>query len=1365
MNNIPGYTIAKKLNETKYCSIYQGSQETKEGRKPLVFRIFKSTMVSSVELSGLKHVHASIGKTECDFIEKVYDIVEFRDGICLVFEVTDEITLHQFLDNGPLKTETFLELAAQLTTALITIHNKGIVHSSIRPQNILICNKTGNAKLLNIRLLFRLPNEREQIYKKEFIEDVLPYISPEQTGRMNREMDYRSDLYSLGITFYKMVTGVLPFISNDPMEIIHNHIAGNSLYPSEINRSVPEIVSDIIMLLISKNSDDRYQSGEGLKSDLENCQYQFQEKNKIATFTLCRRDIPKTFQVSQKLYGRENEIETLMNTFDRVANQDHVEMMLIKGSAGVGKSALVHEINRPIVQKRGYFIKGKYEQLKKDIPYSVITQAFGELIKQLLTESEEMISKWRDNILNTLGPNGHVIIDVIPELELLIGEQPIVNPLGPTESRNRFNMVFENFIKVFTKKEHPLVIFLDDLQWSDLPSLQLIKLLIERDEIGHLLLIGAYRDNEVDSSHPLMLTLGELTDKDNIKFLQSEKQKSIINSISLKPLREISVNELIADTLHSDMETCRPLAQLVCKKTDGNPFFIKQFLKVLYEEKLLIRKVDEFRDQNATRYLHSSKSLSFEWCWDMKKVNQVQASDNVVDLMSCKLNRLPTDTMCVLKVAACIGNRFDIDLLAAVNEKTGENTFKAISDAIGKGFVVFSENSYSFLHDRIQEAAYYHIPDDDKSAFHYKIGKLMYKLTNVACGIQGETDSFRQKKHDMEFEIRQISKELDKKIFSIVDQINHGIDLIMDQEERYEVAWLNLIAGKKAKVATAYGPALKYLRTGVGLLMEESWQVNYILTFELYIECAESEYLNGNFEEAETQFDYIIQEAKTKRERARAYMIRIDLYTNQARYKEAIGLGVNGFCMLGVKVSGSPGNVVVIREFIKARWHLRKYKIEDLLNLPIIYDTEKNTTLEFFIHNIPAAYFLNINLVTLIILKMFNFSLKHGNLMGSPDAYACYGFVIISMVLHDIYGPATRVFVNDIRSGYKFGKLALTLNERLDNNQLRAKLNYVFGALISHWNKHVKISLDYLRNGFKYGLEDGDFLFSGYCVFNIFTCMIAKGDNLGKIYDTTIRFSSFLKRLNNPEIICGSILSQNLIANLKGVGVKTYSFNNTSFSEDDFLDQMKDKNMSAALDLFYGTKLMIAFLFGNYVVAMNMAIESSKTQKRNLSIVQNFLPYLYYPLTLVAIYPTASARKKKVYWKILIKGKEKLKMLSDICPENFLHKYLLVSAEMERVAGKDYNAMGLYDQAIVSAHENEYTQNEAIANELAAKFYLVKEENRIAKIYMKEAYICYQRWGATRKLRDLEEKYPQLNLIPELIKSKRCTDIDEQSEC
>ena len=1353
MNKISGYTITKKINESKYCTIYRGYQDTLGEQKSFIFRVFNCTAFSPVEMAGIRQVQETIRKSESGFIEKAYDIVALKDDLCLVFEETDAITLHQFLRDKPLETGRFLEISIQLSTALTAIHDEGIIHSSIRPQNILVSNKTHQVNFSNIRIFFILPNEKEQIYNKEFIENVLPYIPPEQTGRMNREVDYRTDFYSLGITFYKMATGELPFISNDPMEIIHGTIAGNPCYPSEINREIPDVVSRIIMRLISKNSEDRYQSGEGLKADLENCLCQLRKSNKCEPFPLGKLDISKSLQISQKLYGREEEIASLLNAFDRVITQGNAEMMLVKGYSGIGKSVLVHEINRPVVQRRGYFITGKYEQLKKDIPYSAITQAFHGLVRQLLTESEEMILRWKEEILNALGPNGQVIVDVIPELELLIGKQPSVNQLGPAESQNRFNMVFENFIKVFTKTEHPLVIFLDDLQWIDFASLHLIKLLMKSGEIGCLLLIGAYRDNEVDSLHPLMITLEELTEKEDNKLLQSEECRLIINSISLKPLKELVVNELIADTLNSDVAKCRPLAELVCKKTDGNPFFIKQFLKVLYEEKLLMRQVDDFKDRNATMNYDSSNVKRSGWWWDMEKVLQMQACDNVADLMGRKLSNLSTETKSVLKLAACIGSRFDIDILTTVNEKSEEETFAAISDAINRDFIVFAEHSYRFIHDRVQVAAYNLIPDKDKAFLHYNIGKLMYQLVNAATGIDGETDSVRLKKYYTVFKNQETSNELDGKIFLITDQLNHGINLIMDQEERYEVAWLNLIAGKKAKASTAYGAALAYLNRGMELLADNCWQTNYDLTFELNMEDAECEYLNGNFKKAEDLFTCIMQESRTKIEKARAYMVRIVLCTNQAKYREAVKLGAEALCMFEINLSTSPGKMAVIKALIMARWNHRRHKIEDLADLPVLTDPEKKIALEILMYLVPSAFLIDMDLSIVVNLKMLNMSLKYGNTDVSPYAYLVYGGALVFLYTDDTYGTIMRLFFGSLELSHKFAKIGFSINNRTNNVLLLCKLYAVFGIMINHWNKHAKISIDYLKKGVIYGLETGDFVNTGYCVYNILTCMIVTGKSLDNLYETTIKYSSFVKKLDYSEISSSYILSQRLILNLTGLTENSYSFSDNNFNEEKYIVELKRKKLLTSLHLFYGIKLMVGFLSENYVDTVKIAVESNKIMKHGIGMTQIFLHYLFYPLAIAAIYQTATIRKKRIYWKILINNKKRLKRLAENCPENFLHKYLLVSAEMARITGKDYEAMELYDQAIESAHENEYTQNEAIANELAAKFYLGKGKTKIARVYMKEAYNCYQKWGATRKLRDLEVKYPELDLIPQPIKN------------
>ena len=1311
MKKIPGYTITKKLKVTKYYTVYRGFQESIGEEKSLIFREYNNSIISSVDITKLKHVHKSIHTMDCDYIEKAYEIYESRDEFCLIFKDTGVITLNDFLNNKPLRTKTFLKIAIQLASAISSIHNENIIHSSITPQSIVINKETEQATLENIGLILNLSNEKDMIYNKTFLDNVLPYISPEQTGRVNRDMDYRTDFYSLGVTFYEMITGNTPFRSTDPMEIIHYHIAGNPRCPSEINKDIPSIISDIIMKLISKNSEDRYQSGEGLKVDLANCLHQCENHNKVEAFTLGRSDISKTFQISQKLYGRENEINCLLDSFERVC-KGSLEMILVKGYSGIGKSSLVNEIDKPIVGRNGYFIKGKYEQLKKDIPYSAITQAFSELVNQLLTESENKISEWRGNILNSLGSNGQVIVDIVPEIELLIGKQPPMNQLGPEESQNRFNLVFENFIKVFTKKDHPLVIFLDDLQWIDLPSLNLIKLLMSNSETEYFFLIGAYRDNEVDPVHPLISTIDELTEEKNQEFMQPKGRSLIINRISLKPLTQISVGQLIADSLNCNVERCGELSGLVYKKTEGNPFFIRQFLKTIYDEKLLRLDTRNSNGRSARAIDNSPK-----WQWDMDKIRQMQATDNVVDLMGRRLSMLLPETKDVLKFASCIGSRFELEILAVVYGKSGKKTHDALFEAIKEGCIVLANGVFCFLHDRLQEAAYNLIPEKDRDGLHYKIGKLMY---------------------------RQLSNELEERIFSIVDQINHGIRLIRDEEERYEIAGLNLIAGKKAKASTAYEAALTYLNTGMKLLADNSWQRNYRLTYELYIENIECEYLNDNFERTEKLFDDIIREARTKIDKATAYMIKINLYTYQALYKEAIELGIEGLRMFGINLTGSPGRVIVMKELIKSKWRLKNHKIENLVNLPVMSNHEIKTVMRIFMFLSAPAYLYKKELVIVLILLMFNLSLKYGNTDVSPYAYISYGCVIVFLYTDELSRIFARILYKSIESSYKFGNLAFEVNKQFGDKQLFTRLNHIFGIIINHWTKHVKENIDYLKISFKYAIENGELIYAGLSICNILTCMIVKGDSLNKIYETSMKYSSFIKKLDYPEITLTYIVIQKLYADLKGITVNDINFYIQHFDEEQFLDQLKEKGLNGSLHYFYETKLMVAYLSDNYEIAIKMALETRKVMEYGIGMVVSFLYYLYYPLTLAAVYENSTAKERGIYLKELIRGQKWLKKLSDNCPENFLHKYLLVSAEIARITGKDYKAMELYDEAIKSAYENEYAQNEAIANELAAKLYLKRGQDKIAKVYMTEAYNCYSRWGATRKLKDLEEKYSQL---------------------
>jgi predicted ATPase len=732
------------------------------------------------------------------------------------------------------------------------IHTLNVIHKDINPIQYRFNPETETLKIIDFGISTVLTRENPTLKNPNVLEGTLAYISPEQTGRMNRSLDYRTDFYSLGITFYELLTGQLPFETTDVLELVHCHIAKQPVPPHQLLPEIPKVVADIVMKLMAKTAEERYQSAWGVKADLEECLAQLQENGNVTDFPLASSDISDKFQIPQKLYGREAEVETLLTAFERVGRENvgteksKIEMMLVAGYSGIGKSALVAEIHKPITEKRGYFISGKFDQFQRNIPYSAIVSAFKGLVPQLLSESEAQLAKWREKLLAAFGVSGQVIIDVIPEVELIVGKQTPVPELAPTESQNRFNLVFSQFIRAFCTKEHPLVIFLDDLQWADSATLKLIELMMTDNETQYLFLIGAYRDNEVSPTHTLMMTV------DGLRNLGAT-----INSITLAPLELEHISQLIADTLHSYTAEVKPLAELVMRKTLGNPFFVNQFVKTLHAENLI---TFDFEHHNFT--------------WNIAQIEVQGITDNVVELMIGKLKKLPESTQQVLRLASCVGADFDLNTLSIICEKSKESIFAALVTAVQSALVLpLSEldeklliQDYKFLHDRVQQAAYALIDEERKKAVHLQIGRLL--LQNTAL------------------------ETLSEEIFEIVDHLNLGVELVTYQDERDEIAKLNLMAGQKAKAATAYRAAVEYLNAGLKLLCVDSWQRQYHLTLSLYEEVAEAAYLNGDFEQMEQLAEVVLNHAKTVLEKVKVYDVKIQAAGAQGNFKEAIKIGL-----------------------------------------------------------------------------------------------------------------------------------------------------------------------------------------------------------------------------------------------------------------------------------------------------------------------------------------------------------------------------------------------------------------------------------------------------------------------------------------
>ncbi|MBD1895845.1 AAA family ATPase [Coleofasciculus sp. FACHB-129] len=1339
MISLPQVAITAKIYESANSLVYRGIRE--DDNTPVILKVLKEDYPTPAELTRYKQEYEITRSLNIDGVVRAYSQQDYQRTLVIILEDFGGESLAKLvneLEGGfPIPLPKFLCLAIEITEILGRIHSSNIIHKDISPSNIVLNPATGIVKLIDFGIATRLSRTNPTFRNPNVLEGTLAYISPEQTGRMNRFLDYRTDFYSLGVTFYELLTGKLPFTTTDAMELVHCHIAKEPLPPSTINPAIPQMVSSIVMKLMAKNAEERYQSAWGIKADLEECLQQLKTNRHIVAFPLGTQDISDKFQVPQKLYGREREVETLLTAFERVAGRDKqeggdrgavftnistensplsslspvtipqskIEMMLIAGYSGIGKSALVQEIYKPITQKRGYFISGKFDQFQRNIPYSAVVSAFQELAQQLLSEPESQLQKWRDKLLAALGANGQVIIDVIPEVELIIGKQPAVPEVGPTESQNRFNRVFQSFIRVFCSEEHPLVIFLDDLQWMDSATVKLIELMMTDSETQYLFLIGAYRDNEVESSHQLMMTSERL-----------RREGVTINQMTLAPLAPEAIAQLIAETLNCDRASVQPLAELVQRKTGGNPFFVNEFLKTLYQENLITFNLPDLHNPKSKLRWKRTKgeTQNPKWNWDLSQIEAKNITDNVVELMIDKLKKLPQVTQQILQLAACVGADFDLNTLSIICEKSPAEIFSHLVAAIQLGLILpkceLDENllvqEYNFLHDRVQQAAHALIDESHRQVVHLQIGRNLLKKASP--------------------------EGLLERLFEIVDHLNHGIELVTAQSEGDEIAQLNLIAGQKAKAASAYNMAQKYLATGREWLAVSSWQTNYNLTLDLYLETAEIAYLCGDFEQVESWVGIILQEAKTVLDTVKAYEVKIQTDIAQNQPLKAIDTGLQVLQQLGISFPETPSQSDIYLELDTIASHFHDKPIGDLIHLPEMTEPDKLAAMQILLRIAIPAYIAAPDLLPILASKQVNLSIQYGNASVSPFAYANFGgFILCGMV-------------GNIESGYQFGQVALRLLSKQNTHSLRARILSHVSFLIIHWKEHVRETLEPFLEGYQSGLETGDLEFAAYCAYGYCFHSFVVGKELVELEREMTTYSEAIRQIKQETALTWNQIFHQSVLNLMGCSVNPTRLIGEFYNEEKGLPQHKAANDGGAIFSVYFHKFFLCYLFSEYAQAVEKSalVESQVFQAKAIHLVP--LYYFYNSLARLATYPESSTQAQEEILKNVAVSQEKMKQWAHYAPMNYLHKYHLVQAETAGALGQLFEAEEFYEQAIQGAKENGYIQEEALAYELAAKFYLSRGRKKFAQTYMKEAHYCYGRWGAKAKVADLEARYPQL---------------------
>ncbi|MEA5599953.1 AAA family ATPase [Nostoc sp. UHCC 0252] len=1287
--NIPGYRISEELYNGSRTLVYRGYRETDS--LPVVIKLLKNPYPSFSELLSFRNQYTIAKNLNSPLIVQTHSLEAYQNGYALVMEDFGGISLKDYFTSDQTlyiaSSEEFLRIAIALCNTLDILYRERIIHKDIKPANILINPETKQVKLIDFSIASLLPRETQTLINPNVLEGTLAYISPEQTGRMNRGIDYRTDFYSLGVTFYELLTGVLPFQSNDPMELVHSHIAKQP--PLVIRDEIPQVISDIVMKLMAKNAEDRYQSALGLKFDLENCLHQLQLNGVINAFEIAQRDVCDRFIIPDKLYGRETEVETLLQAFERVC-LGATEMILVAGFSGIGKTAVVNEVHKPIVRQRGYFIKGKYDQFQRNIPFSAFVQAFRDLMEQLLTESDVQVLEWKNKVLSAVGENGQVIIEVIPELSKIIGEQPPAIELSGTAAQNRFNLLFQKFTQVFTSAEHPLVMFLDDLQWADSASLKLIQLLMAHT--NHLFLIGAYRDNEVDPGHPLMLTLNE-----------SQKNQATINTITLAPLSQIKVNQLVADTLKCPEHLAWTLSQLVYQKTQGNPFFATQFLKALHQENLI-----------------QFDFTSGFWQCDIAQVTTQSVTDDVVAFMSFQLQKLPPSTQNVLQLSACIGNSFDLATLAIVSQQCQAETATALWKALQEGLilpisdvykfyvgqenqVVTQENqqpvTYKFLHDRVQQAAYSLIPEDQQQSTHLAIARLLRQSTP--------------------------DTELEAKIFEIVNHWNRAIAIILDQSEKDNLAQLNLIAGRKAKASNAYEPAFKYFTTGINLLSDGAWQTQTSLILGLQEGATEAAYLCGNYEQIEQGVKVILAANLQATEYVKAYEIQIQAYTTQGRFQEAIAIAQTALTKFNTYLPEQPTPTDITSAVEKVTELLNGRTAEDLLDLPVMTEPEALAIMQLLSSVTGAAYLSASQLFSFIVLTQVILAIQKGNNSLSAFSYTNYAVLLSKML-------------GDLDTAYDFAQMSSQLVAKLNARFMQPKVNLLLAAFFIHYKSHFCNSLALYREGFQTAQEVGDSEFAGYHVHHMCQCVYITGKDLNTLVTETEPYLNTLSKLNLKTSLNYSYIVLQAVERLQNSQNQSTLTNKT----EQIHAELTATNDLIGLHYYWVYSLTTSYLLNQYPQAIQDAIEVRQTLAVAGSGISELVFYFYDSLTALATHTEATDKTELL--ERVSKNQAILHHRAVSAPMNFQHKYDLVEAEQHRVLGKNYEAGDSYDRAIAGAKENDYIQEEGLANELAAKFYLDWGRQRIAGDYMIEAYYAYSRWGAKAKVADLERRYPQL---------------------
>ncbi|MCK9687108.1 AAA family ATPase [Scleromatobacter humisilvae] len=1169
----------------------------------------------------------------------------------------------------PWEISPFLRVAVGIASALGGVHRAGLMHRDLKPDNVLADLESGSAWLTGFSFSSRLLRERQALGPPEVIAGTLAYMAPEQTGRMNRSMDSRSDLYALGVMFYEMLAGVLPFNASDPLEWIHCHVARQAVHLCERQPSLPPALAAIVMKLLAKTGEDRYQTAAGLEADLRRCRQEWASRAAIADFRLGMDDVSSRLAMPERLYGRDAAIATLSEAFERVAARGDFEFTLVSGYAGIGKSSIVHELHRAVVQPRGLFVSGKFDQRLRDTPYSTLAEAFRGLISQFLGGDAASVARWRQRIDEAVGNHCSLLFELLPELVALMGPQPPLPALSPAEATTRFQSAFQRFIGAFAREDQPLVVFLDDLQWLDPATLSLVEYIAVAPQTHHVHLIGAYRDNDVQASHPLMKA---------VAAIRASGRR--VDNLELGPLDVEDLALLLADALRLTCDQARPLAALVREKTGGNPFFAGQFLANLEEEGLV--RFD---------------AGSLLWTWDAQAIAATSQTDNLLDLTVRRLWRLPSRTQDVLRVLSCLGRHTDFATLATLCAPAPD-LHAHIGHAVDAGIVIADETHCRFLHDRVQEGAYALVPEGDRGALHLKIGRVLSKA---------------------------MSREaLAERIFDVASQLNLGLALVSDDEERARIAELDLQAARRAKASTAYEGACSYLRAGLAALGPEGWERAYELAFTTRCELAECEISRGRLDEAGALVDEMLRRSRSTIAFAQATVLQMTVQMMRGEVGQVVRTAIECLGKFGHVVPERPSAADVGAECESLYEALGDRTIESLVDLPPMDDPEAAAAMSVMVRLGLASYFTDGNLNQTIAIRLVRLTLAHG--LCESSIYGCAG-------LGSCLGPVFDRPDDAVR----FARAGIAIADKGGHLAFRAGAHVALQQAVL-WRRPVAEAVALLDDSIRLAKETGALIFACYAVEHRLTDMLFRGDPLDAMWHESLAGLAFTEKCNVRH-------AGDIIASMQGFIQALQGHPDDASALDGRIDARIQASGIPVVACFHGIlQMQRLFLLGDPAGALAWAERLSPILWSARCHIQSVHHCVFQSLAIAALHAGAD-RDRQLEWRATLEANlAVLAHWAGNCPSSFAHRHALVAAELARLDGRGMEALRLYEQAIRAATDNGFVQDRALSCEFAGAFCLSQGLASAGRAHLRDARRSYLLWGAHRKVALLDDRYPGL---------------------